>query len=401
MRDRLLGLPVRERDYVVVGGSPEALLAQGYRQVGRDFPVFLHPETGAEYALARTERKKGHGYHGFSFETGTQVSLIEDLARRDLTINAMAEDSRGELIDPYGGQADLAARILRHVSPAFVEDPLRVLRVARFAARFHDLGFSLAPETQNLMSEIASSGELETLPPERIWQELERALGTPHPEVFISTLRSVGALKVLLPEVDALFGVPQDPDTHPEIDTGAHILLALAQSAQIDTDPEVAYAVLTHDLGKALTSPALWPHHPGHTESSARLAHTLSERLHVPHDYRLVAELMARWHLDVHACRVQPIDQFMAWVRELPYRTRSQQLLKVLKACEADFRGRPDHGSRPYPQRPFLEGLFRKLQSVRLAPSQYDWPVSEKKKVLNERVEEIIRESRGSDPTAT
>ncbi|EQD74249.1 multifunctional tRNA nucleotidyl transferase/2'3'-cyclic phosphodiesterase/2'nucleotidase/phosphatase, partial [mine drainage metagenome] len=336
VRDRLLGLPVGERDYVVVGGSPQQLIENGFRPVGRDFPVFLHPATGEEYALARTERKRGRGYHGFSFETGTGVTLVDDLARRDLTINAIAENARGELIDPYGGRADLAARILRHVSPAFVEDPLRVLRVARFAARFHDLGFTLAPETRILMTEIAQSGELETLPPERIWQELRRALATTHPEIFLVTLRTVGALSVLIPEMDALFGIPQEAALHPEIDTGEHILMALAQSARISADPIVGYAVLSHDLGKAKTPRALWPRHPGHAESGVLLSRTLSARLRVPNDYRLTAELTARWHLEIHACLDQPIDRLAAWIKELPYRSRSRNLVQSLKACEAD-----------------------------------------------------------------
>ncbi|MHB1543440.1 MAG: multifunctional CCA addition/repair protein [Gammaproteobacteria bacterium] len=394
VRDRLLGLPVGERDYVVVGGSPHLMIENGFRPVGRDFPVFLHPETGEEYALARTERKKGRGYHGFSFETGTGVTLIDDLARRDLTINAIAENAQGELIDPHGGRADLAARILRHVSPAFVEDPLRVLRVARFAARFRDLGFTLAPETRILMTEIVRRGELDSLPPERIWQETRRAFSTTHPEVFFATLRTVGALGVLIPELDALFGIPQEAELHPEIDAGEHILLALAQSVRIDSDPVVGYAVLTHDLGKAKTPRAFWPQHPDHARSSALLSRTLSARLRVPNDYRITAELTAHWHLEVHTCLDQSIDQLAIWIGELPYRSRAGNLIQALKACEADFRGRPGYESRPYPQRPFLEQLFEALRSIRLEPAEYDWPLAEKKKQLNMRLYETIRKVR-------
>lgn len=394
VRDRLLGLPVRERDYVVVGGSPEQLIERGFRPVGRDFPVFLHPETGEEYALARTERKQGRGYHGFSFATGTGVSLVEDLARRDLTINAIAENAQGELIDPYGGQADLAARILRHVSPAFVEDPLRVLRVARFAARFHDHSFKLAPETRALMTEIGRRGELETLPPERIWQETRRALATTHPEIFFATLRQVSALGTLFPEIEVLFGIPQEDAIHPEIDTGEHLLLALAQSARIAPDPVAAYAVLTHDLGKAQTPRTLWPSHPDHALAGAVLSRSLSARLRVSHDYRLPAELTARWHLEIHACLDQSIDHLASWIGELPYRTRGASLNQVLQACEADFRGRLGFDAAPYPQRPFLEQLFETLRSIRLDPADYDRSPDEKKRLLAVRLYETVRQAR-------
>jgi tRNA nucleotidyltransferase (CCA-adding enzyme) len=394
VRDRLLGLPVGERDYVVVGGSPEELIGHGFRPVGRDFPVFLHPETGEEYALARTERKKGMGHHDFSFETGHAVSLVDDLARRDLTINAIAENAQGELIDPYGGRADLAARVLRHVSPAFVEDPLRVLRVARFAARFHDLGFTLAPETRDLMAEIVRRGELQTLTPERVWQELRRALQTTHPAIFMMTLRRVGALPIVLPELEALFGVPQEAALHPEIDTGEHVLIALEQSARIDPDPVVGYAVLAHDLGKAETPRALWPTHPGHAVSGARLSRALSTRLRVPGEFRLTAELTARWHLEAHRALDQSPDELAAWIRELPYRTREQNLHQFLKACEADFRGRPGYESSPYPQRPFLEALLSALRAIRLEPAEYDWPLAEKKKQLDRRLAEALRHVR-------
>ena len=275
VRDELLGLPHRERDWVVTGCTPEDLLAEGYRQVGASFPVFLHPATREEYALARTERKQGHGYHGFTVDFHPGVTLEEDLLRRDLTINAMARDSAGRLIDPFGGARDLAARVLRHVSPAFREDPLRVLRVARFAARFAPLGFRVHPQTLSLMREISESGELEHLVAERVWSEIAAAMTAAEPGQFVQVLRDCGALAVLLPEVDRLFGIPQAPEFHPEIDTGAHVLLAMNLAARIGAAPEAVFALLLHDLGKGLTPAADLPAHPGHEERGMPLVETV------------------------------------------------------------------------------------------------------------------------------
>src|ERR1700730_14538821 len=297
VRDELLGRTVADHDYVVVGATPEAMQALGFRPVGRDFPVFLHPETNAEYALARTERKSGRGYRGFTFHADPGVTLEEDLHRRDLTINAMARGDDGTLVDPYGGESDLRAGILRHVSPAFAEDPLRVLRVARFAARF---GFAVAPETEALMRSIAAGGEIGTLAPERVWQELSRALMEPHPSRFLVVLRSCGALKQLLPEVDALFGVPQPVAHHPELDTGVHVLQALDYAAAAGDALPVRYAVLTHDLGKGATARADWPRHIAHEQKSVRLVEAMSDRLRAPADCRELAVLMARYHGTVH-----------------------------------------------------------------------------------------------------
>ncbi len=345
VRDELLGRPIADRDFVVVGATPEAMLAQGFRPVGRDFPVFLHPETHEEYALARTERKSGSGYHGFSFHAAPDVTLEADLARRDLTINAMARDADGALIDPYGGEADLRAGVLRHVSMAFAEDPLRVLRVARFAAR---LGFAVAPETQALMRAIVVGGELATLAPERIWQELARALMEPRPSRFFVELRRCGALAVLLPELDALFGVPQPVAHHPEVDVGVHVLQAVDFSAAAGDPLPVRYAVLTHDLGKAATPRANWPRHIAHEAKGVRVVETLSQRLRVPADARELARLVARNHAVVQrALELRPstlLDLLLA----ADALRRPERLDGLIRACAADALSRPGCGSATF-----------------------------------------------------
>src|SRR5688572_30803887 len=307
VRDALLGLPVEERDWVVVGASAGELEARGFKRVGKDFPVFLHPSTGEEYALARTERKTAPGYTGFAFEAAPTVTLQDDLKRRDLTINAIARGEDGAIVDPWSGRADLAARVLRHVSPAFREDPLRVLRVARFAARFAPLGFTIADETLELMKEIVAAGEMEALKPERVWQETVKALATERPDVYIETLRACGALARIFPEVDALFGVPQPAQWHPEIDTGTHTLMALRMAAQLSRSEPVRFAVLVHDLGKAETPEALLPRHHGHEHRSERLIEQLCARLPVPNRFRDLALLVARHHGTVHkAAELKP-----------------------------------------------------------------------------------------------
>jgi tRNA nucleotidyltransferase (CCA-adding enzyme) len=338
VRDELLGRPVADRDHVVVGATPEVMLAQGFRPVGRDFPVFLHPQTNEEYALARTERKSGRGYHGFTFHAAPDVTLEADLARRDLTINAMARDADGTLIDPYHGEADLRAGVLRHVSAAFAEDPLRVLRVARFAAR---LGFAVAPETEAMMRAIVSGGELATLSAERIWQELARALMEARPSRFFSELRRCGALAVLLPEVDALFGVPQPVAHHPELDAGVHVSQAVDFSAAAGDPLPVRYAVLTHDLGKAATNPADWPRHVAHEARSVRLAEALSVRLRVPSDCRELARLAARYHGVVQrAHELRPATLLDLLVAADALR-RPERLDGLIRACAADAMSRP------------------------------------------------------------
>jgi tRNA nucleotidyltransferase (CCA-adding enzyme) len=345
VRDELLGRPISDRDYVVVGATPEEMIARGFRPVGRDFPVFLHPESGDEYALARTERKSGRGYHGFSFHVAPDVTLEEDLGRRDLTINAMARDTGGTLIDPYGGERDLRAGILRHVSPAFAEDPLRVLRVARFAARF---GFAVAPETEALMRSIAAGGEIATLVAERVWQELSRALMEPHPSRFFVVLRSCGALKLLLPEVDALFGVPQPVAHHPELDTGVHVLQALDYAAAASDALPVRYAVLTHDLGKGATARADWPRHIAHEQKSVRLVEAMSDRLRAPADCRELAVLTARYHGTVHrASELRPATLLDLLLATDALR-RPERLAWLLRACAADALSRPGRSGERY-----------------------------------------------------
>jgi tRNA nucleotidyltransferase (CCA-adding enzyme) len=354
VRDRLLGRPVRERDWVVVGAEPSELIARGYTPVGREFPVFLHPETHEEYALARLERKVAPGYRGFTTEFSPAVTLEEDLRRRDLTINAMAESDSGAVIDPYGGRRDLAARVLRHVSDAFVEDPVRILRVARFAARFAPLGFKVAEETTALMARMVASGEVAALVPERVWQETERALGEARPEVFFETLRSCGALGPLFPELEALFGVPQPARWHPEIDTGVHVLLALAHAARSGASTAVRFAALVHDLGKALTPRERWPSHPGHEESGVPLVEALAARLKAPSEHHELAVLAARHHTNVHrALELKPATLLKLLETTDAFR-RPQRFAELLLACEADARGRTGLEDRPYPQAEYL-----------------------------------------------
>lgn len=367
VRDALLGLPVSERDWVVVGATPNDLIAKGYRRVGREFPVFLHPGTHEEYALARTERKVAPGHRGFSFDTSTTVTLEQDLMRRDLTINAIARDSEGQLIDPCGGRADLDARILKHASEAFREDPLRVLRVARFAARFHELGFALATETLELMTEMVRSGELVSLTAERVWQETDKALQTTRPDVFFEVLRSCGALRTIFPEVDALFGVPQPPRWHPEIDTGLHTLMALKMSATLTSEPAVHFAVLTHDLGKAITPKFMLPRHHGHGERSVGLIEKLAARLRVPRRYQTLAERVAKHHGLAHrAFELRPKTVFKLMAALDAFR-QPDSFEDFLLACEADARGRKGLEQQPYHQAGLLRGALGAARAVTAA----------------------------------
>ena len=361
VRDELLGRAIADRDYVVVGATPEEMLAHGYRPVGRDFPVFLHPQSGEEYALARTERKSGRGYHGFTFHVAPDVTLEEDLGRRDLTINAMARDADGTLIDPYGGEHDLAAGVLRHISPAFAEDPVRVLRVARFAARF---AFVVAPETEALMRSIAAGGELATLTPERVWQEISRALMEPHPSRFLVVLRRCGALSQLLPEVDALFGVPQPVAHHPELDTGVHMLQALDYAAAAGDALPVRYAVLTHDLGKGATAPAEWPRHIAHEQMGVRLAEAMSERLRAPAECRELAILTARYHGTVHrASELRPATLLDLLLATDALR-RPERLAWLLRACAADALSRPGRSGASYAPAQWMNSALAVLKAV-------------------------------------
>ena len=366
VRDRLLGRPVKERDWVVVGASPEELERQGFVPVGREFPVFLHPETHEEHALARLERKVAPGYRGFTTQFSPDVTLEEDLRRRDLTINAMAETPGGDIVDPYGGRKDLEARLLRHVSDSFIEDPVRVLRVARFAARYADLGFHVAEETVTLMQRMTDSGELTALVPERVWQETERALGETRPDVFFETLRECGALQAIFPELAALYGVPQPPRWHPEIDTGVHVMLALRYSAATGAPTTVRFAVLMHDLGKALTAPEHWPSHRGHEESGVPVIEALCARLKVPNGFRDLAVLTARHHAVVHrAAELRPSTVLKLFETTDAFR-RPERFEEMLAACEADARGRTGLEAQPYPQREFLRRALAAAAAVTL-----------------------------------
>jgi len=350
VRDQLLGLNPEEHDWVVTGATPEELLAEGYRQVGASFPVFLHPDSGEEYALARTERKQGHGYHGFAVDFHPGVTLEEDHARRDLTINAMARDASGRLVDPFNGQRDLEQRILRHVSPAFSEDPLRVLRVARFAARLAPLGFRVHADTLALMQELAASGELLHLVPERVWSEVAGAMAAPQPSEFVRVLKDCHALAVLLPEVDRLFGVPQPVAAHPEVDTGLHIMLALDQAAAARASPHAVFALLLHDLGKGLTSASEWPAHHDHEARGVPLVEQVCERLRAPVAYREMAVLVCRFHLRIHRLAELRPGSLLKLIEDADLLRRPERLEDLLAACEADYCGRLGLEHRPYPQ---------------------------------------------------
>jgi tRNA nucleotidyltransferase (CCA-adding enzyme) len=355
VRDALLGLVVREKDWVVVGGTREELLRLKFREVGRDFPVFLHPETHEEHALARLERKVAPGYRGFAVEFGPEVTLKEDLARRDLTINAIAQAADGALIDPFGGRRDLAEKVLRHVSPAFVEDPVRVLRVARFAARFAPLGFQVAPETLALMRAMVERHEVDALVPERVWQETEQALREPKAAEFFKVLRACGALQPIYPEIDALFGVPQPAQWHPEIDTGVHVLMVLEQAAALSAEPTVRFAALVHDLGKGTTPPREWPSHRGHEERSVALIEALAERLRLPAEYRELGVIVARYHGIVHRAFELKPKTILEFMERADAFRRPERFDQALLACEADSRGRAGLENVPYPQREYLQ----------------------------------------------
>ena len=367
MRDRLLGRPVADQDYVVVGSSPEQMEQLGYRPVGRDFPVFLHPQTHEEYALARTERKTARGYKGFEIQASPEVTLEQDLARRDLTINAIASDVDGNIIDPHQGVADLRAGILRHVSEAFVEDPVRVLRVARFTARF---GFTIAPETLELMREMVRNGEVDHLVPERVWQELSRGLMEDKPSRMLLALRECGALQRILPEIDALFGVPQPAQHHPEVDTGLHILLVIDFAATHHYPLSVRFAALTHDLGKALTPAQYLPKHHGHEHRSIELVERLCERLRVPGECRDLAVLAARYHGDVHRAQELRPATVLKLVSAADVYRRPERFEELLAACSCDFHGRSGLESRAYPQAELLRAAAaaaRKVDAGRIA----------------------------------
>ncbi|HEY2781935.1 MAG TPA: multifunctional CCA addition/repair protein [Steroidobacteraceae bacterium] len=403
VRDALLGLPVKERDWVVVGGSRDELLGLNYREVGRDFPVFLHPGSQEEYALARRERKTSPGYRGFAVEFGPEVTLEEDLARRDLTINAIAQTGDGSFIDPHGGRRDLEARMLRHVSPAFVEDPVRILRLARFAARFASLGFKVAPETMVLMRSMVERGEADALVAERVWQETEKALREPGASVFFQVLRDCGALKVVYPEINALFGVPQPEKWHPEIDTGVHTLMVLDQAVLLTADVGVRFAALVHDLGKAMTPQQEWPGHKGHEERSVTLIEALCDRLKLPSEYRELSIIVARYHGNVHrAFELRP-GTILGILEKADAFRRPERFSQALLACEADSRGRLGLEQDPYPQRPYLQAARDAAATVKPTPEDIADQVGP---LIAERVhqrrlrsiEEVVSKSRPRAP---
>jgi tRNA nucleotidyltransferase (CCA-adding enzyme) len=361
VRDRLLNKPIKDRDWVVVGSSPEEMTKAGFRPVGKDFPVFLHPKTHEEYALARTERKTSRGYHGFAFSTSPGITVEEDLRRRDFTINAMAESKNGELIDPYGGQRDLQLGIIRHVSDAFAEDPVRILRAARFAARFN---FSIADETRTLMEEMVHNGEADALVAERVWQETELALGTASPQKFFSVLRECKALGVIFPEIDSLFGIPQNAKWHPEIDTGIHTLLVLEQAALLSERIDVRYAALTHDLGKALTAKREWPSHKGHEQKGLALVEQLADRLRLPKRLRKLSRVVCEFHLHTHRAMELKPTTVLELLEACDAFRNPNEWQGFLLACEADTRGRTGLEKKDYPNADFLNSLYKAAKSV-------------------------------------
>ncbi len=403
VRDRALNLPVTENDWCVTGATPDDMLAKKYRPVGKDFPVFLHPETNEEYALARTERKTVAGYHGFQFNTSPDIGIEEDLKRRDLTINAMARDENDMLVDPYGGMRDIEARKLRHVSEAFVEDPVRVLRVAKFAARFHTLGFTVAEETMKLMRDMVKAGEVDALVPDRVWKETEAALAGRNARVYFETLRSAGALAVLFPEIDSLFGVPQSKKWHPEVDTGLHTMLVLDQVEALSTDLDTRFAALVHDLGKGTTCQSDLPSHPGHEKRGVKLVDALCERYPVPKACRDLGRLVAEYHLHCHRAFELRAKTILKLIEAADGFRRPERFAKFLLCCEADARGRTGLEEREYPQVDYLRALFAAAQGVDAGAiakevSGQDIPKAIRRARLS-AIKRAISDRRASDPT--
>jgi tRNA nucleotidyltransferase (CCA-adding enzyme) len=386
VRDEQLGIPVSERDWCVVGATPEDLEELGYKRVGKDFPVFLHPESGEEYALARTERKTAAGYHGFEFQTSPDVTIEDDLGRRDLTINAIAMDADGNIVDPYNGISDIDNRLLRHVSDAFVEDPVRILRVARFAARFFTLGFRVAPETMQLMRSMVANGEVDALVPDRVWKETESALAGNDAHVFFETLRECGALRVLYPEVDVLFGVPQPEKWHPEIDTGLHVMMVLEQAESLSADLEVRFAALVHDLGKGTTSRRHWPSHAGHEQRGVKLIRKLAKRLPVPNACRDLGILAAEYHTHCHRAYELRADTILRVLESTDAFRRPGRFEQFLLSCEADARGRKGLEKRDYAQAHLFRGALAAASSIDTAGIAAD--------TVDRKIPEAIRKAR-------
>jgi tRNA nucleotidyltransferase (CCA-adding enzyme) len=368
IRDQLLGLPVKDTDWVVTGATPEQMVTEGYQPIGKDFPVFLHPQSKEEYALARTERKTARGYAGFSFNTDPGITIEQDLARRDLTINAIAEDARGNIIDPFNGRQDIQHRILRHVSDAFVEDPVRVLRIARFGARFAHLGFTIADHTRQLIENIGQSGELDALVPERVWSEMRKALGENDPQVFFTSLRDCGVLKVLFPEIDNLFGVPQTAKYHPEVDTGVHLMLCLKKSAELNYELDVRFAVLMHDLGKGNTPRDILPGHYGHELRGLKLARKFCEKWRVPKAMTELALMTCEYHTHIHRMyEMKAATLLRLFMRTDSFR-RPDRFKKMTKASIADARGRTGFENDPYPQAAYADRLVDQLNLLDISP---------------------------------
>ncbi len=366
VRDKLLGIPVHDKDWVVVGSSPGKMLNEGYQAVGKDFPVFLHPKSHEEYALARTERKSGHGYTGFECHFSPNVTIEEDLIRRDLTINAIAQHQDGRIVDPYGGQEDLNNKILRHVSGAFTEDPLRVLRVARFAAKLAPLGFTVAKETIDLMRQIAHSGELQFLTPERIWQEWHKSLSTDHPDVFLEVLKRCDALSAVLPEIDALFGVPQPEKWHPEIDTGIHTLMVTKQAALLSNNPVIRFAAQVHDLGKGVTPKEEWPSHKLHCQTGVNIIKELCKRVKVPNEYRDLALVVCEHHTNIHRAEELRAKTILKILNRIDVWRKPSRLSQLLICCEADHKGRLGLENTPYPQANIFNNALSAAQAVQV-----------------------------------
>jgi tRNA nucleotidyltransferase (CCA-adding enzyme) len=387
VRDKLLGLPVIEQDWVVIGETPESMVKQGFRPVGKDFPVFLHPQSHDEYALARTERKTAPGYKGFSVHAAPEVTLEQDLIRRDLTINAIAMSPQGQLIDPYGGQQDLENRIFRHISPAFAEDPVRILRVARFAARYGHLGFTLAEETRQLMQSIVAAGEVDYLVPERVWAELFKALKEQSPSAFFYTLKDCTALEKIFPEINCLFGVPQPEKHHPEIDTGLHSMLCLEQAVLLSSSPEVRFAALVHDLGKGITPKELWPHHYGHEKNGLHILEKLCVRLRVPNTFKALSMHVMQYHTHCHKAFELRASTLTDILGVLGAFKASNTLNQFLLACEADAKGRTGFEDAPYPQAEMLKLAAKSAASV-------DTSATLNSELQGEKIGEAIRRLR-------
>ena len=365
VRDSLLGVEIKERDWVVIGSNAKELINLGYKKIGKDFPVFLHPKTKEEYSLARKEKKIASGYHGFSFDTSSTISLEDDLLRRDLTINAIARDNN-KIVDPFNWVSDLKKKLLRHVSPAFKEDPLRVIRVARFAAKFNKQGFKIAQETLELMTEMCMNGEIDTLRPERIWLETEKALATDRPDVFFTTLKECNALKIIFPEIDALFGVPQSKKSHPEIDTGIHIMMCLKIVAEMTNDKKIRFATLTHDLGKSLTDKNILPKHTGHEENSVHILNNFFKKFPVPNDYKDISLDVARFHGAVHKINELNAEEIMQLIEGIDGIRKPSKVSSLLIACEADHKGRKGMGKSYYKQKDFFENIIKIIKEVKI-----------------------------------